>query len=189
MFRKHSDKQLVEGLRKGDDKTLNYLYQNYFSTVKSYITKNSGTEADAYDVFQDALMVVFKKFQHNGVELSCDLKGYVFGIARNLWSNQLRLKKEQSDYDRDVMDEFELEKLLDTPIEQIVQRSFLILPAESQKVLTMHLEGKTYEEIAREMGYKSIAYARRKKYLCKEELIKLIKADPDFEDYEGYSLR
>ncbi len=97
MSKKHSDKKLIEGLRKGEDKTLNYLYQNYFSTVKSHIIKNSGTEEDAYDIFQDALMVVFKKFQNNGVELTSDLKAYVFGIARKLWSNQLRVKKEVSD--------------------------------------------------------------------------------------------
>ena len=188
MFKKHSDKKLVEGLRKGDDKTLNYLYQNYFSTVKSYVIKNSGTDDDAYDVFQDAIMIVFKKFQHNGIELSCDLKGYVFGVARNLWMNQIRLKKEVNEYDKDYVDDFDIEKLLDTPIEQIVQRSFLLLTPESQKVLTMHLEGKTYEEIAREMGYKSSTYARRKKYLCKAELIKLIKADPELGDYEEYKL-
>ena len=52
----------------------------------------------------------------------------------------------------------------------------------------MHLEGRCYEEIAKEMGYKSATYARRKKYLCKEELIKLIKADPDYKDYEDFGL-
>lgn len=188
MSKKHSDKKLIEGLRKGDDKILNYLYQNYFSTVKSHIVKNSGTEEDAYDIFQDALMVVFKKFQNNGVELTSDLKAYVFGIARKLWSNQLRVKKEVSDYGQDVIDDFELDKLLETPIEQIVQRSFLKLPQEHQKVLTMNMEGHSYDDIAIEMGYKNATYARRKKYLCKEALIKLIKKDPDFMDYEEYEL-
>ncbi len=189
MFKKHSDKMLVEGLRKGDDKTLNYLYSNYFSTVKSYIVKNSGTEDDAYDIFQDALMVVYKKFQHNGVELTSDLKAYVFGVARKLWSNQLRTKKEIPIHDyNDIIDDFELEKLLDIPIEQIVQRSFLKLPEDYQKVLTMHLEGCDYEEIARKMSYKSATYARRKKYLCKEELIRIIKSDPDYKDYEDFGL-
>ncbi len=189
MFKKHSDKVLVEGLKKGDDKTLNYLYQNYFGTVKSYIIKNSGTEDDAYDIFQDALMVVFKKFQHNGVELTTDLKGYVFGVARKLWSNQLRTKREiRTQEGNDIIDDSELEKLLEIPIEQIVQRSFLKLPADYQKVLTMHLEGLSYEDIAKKMSYKNATYARRKKYLCKEELIKVIKSDPDFKDYEGFGL-
>ncbi len=188
MFKKHSDNKLIEGLRKGDDKTLNYLYQNYFSTVKSHILKNSGTEQDAYDIFQDALMVVFKKFQHNGVELTSDLKGYVFGVARKLWSNQLRTIKEVTNYDKDVIDDFELEKLLDTPIEQIVQKSFLKLPKESQKVLSMHIDGYSYDSIAEEMGYKNATYARRKKYLCKEELIKIVKRDPEFKECEEYGI-
>lgn len=189
MFKKHSDKSLVEGLRKGDDKTLNYLYQNYFGTVKSYIIKNSGTEDDAYDIFQDALMVVFKKFQHNGVELTSDLKAYVFGIARKLWCNQLRTRKEiHTNEENDIIDDSELERLLEIPIEQIVQRSFLKLPEDSQKVLSMHLEGLSYEQIAKNMGYKSATYARRKKYLCKEELVRIIKDDPDYQEYEEYGL-
>ena len=52
----------------------------------------------------------------------------------------------------------------------------------------MHLEGYSYDEIALEMGYKNATYARRKKYLCKEELIKIIKEDPEFREYEEYAL-
>ena len=130
-----------------------------------------------------------KKFQHNGVELTTDLKGYVFGIARNLWGNQLRMKRITVDYDDEFMDSDELERLLETPIEQIVQRSFLKMPEENQKVLTMHLEGRDYDEIALAMGYKSADYARRKKYLSKELLVSLIKEDPDYADYEDFGLR
>ncbi|MCD4770313.1 MAG: RNA polymerase sigma factor [Bacteroidales bacterium] len=164
MFKKHSDKQLIEGLKKGDAKTLNYLYDSYFSTVKVHVIKNSGTEDDAYDIFQDAMMVAFKKFNANNFELTSDLKGYMFGIARKLWSNQIRLKKDQIDItENDFPDDFDIEKLLDTPIEQIVQRSFLKLKKECQKVLTLNMQGTDYEIIAKKMGYKSGSYARRKR--------------------------
>ncbi|MEZ4999486.1 MAG: sigma-70 family RNA polymerase sigma factor [Bacteroidales bacterium] len=165
MFNKHSDKKLIEGIRKGEDKALNYLYNNFFGTVRTHILKNSGTDEDAYDIFQDTLMVLFKKVQENHLELSTDLKGYVFSISRNLWSNQLRRKKKQTDKQVDVADDFDLDRLLDTPIEQIVQRSFLKLKDECQKVLTMHMEGHDYDAIAKEMGYKSETYARRKNIL------------------------
>lgn len=180
---------MIEGLKKGDAKTLNYLYESYFSTIKSHIIKNSGTEDDAYDIFQDTMMVAFKKFNTNNFVLTSDLKGYLFGIARKLWSNHLRLKKIQIDItENDFADDIDLEKQLDTPIEQIVQRSFLKLNPECQKVLTLHMDGADYEMIAKEMGYKNSSYARRKKYLCKDVLIKLIKSDPDFQDYEDFNI-
>lgn len=188
MFNKHSDKKLIEGIRKGDDNTLNYLYSNYFNTVRSHVLRNSGTEEDAYDIFQDTLMALFKKIQANHMELTTDLKGYVFAISRNLWSNQLRRKKRVSDSEIDIADDIDIEKLLDVPIEQIVQRSFLKLKDECQKVLTLNMQGLDYDQIATEMGYKSGTYARRKKYLCKESLVEIIKADPDYRDYEDMNL-
>jgi DNA-directed RNA polymerase specialized sigma24 family protein len=49
-------------------------------------------------------------------------------------------------------------------------------------VLTLFGEGLSYEEIARRMGFKNEEYARRKKYLCKEALMEIIKTDPEYQD-------
>ncbi len=88
----------------------------------------------------------------------------------------------------ELVDDCDPSKLLDTPLEQIVQRSFLKLKTECQKVLNMAIKGYEYSEIARKMKYKSEEYARRKKYLCKEALIKIVKADPEYSDYTDLDL-
>ena len=44
----------------------------------------------------------------------------------------------------------------------------------------MVTEGVPYEKIADEMGYKSEKIVRNRKYKCKEALIEMIKADPDY---------
>jgi len=49
-------------------------------------------------------------------------------------------------------------------------------------MLTLYSEGHTYEEIARRMSLKNESYARRKKYLCKEALMEIIKTDPEYQD-------
>lgn len=188
MLKKHSDTKLIEGIRKGDDKSVNYLYDSFFDTIKSYVLKNTGTEDDAYDIFQDALMVLFKKIQLNNLEENTDVKGYVFGVSKNLWHEHLRKNRKNVEMDKELVDDFDPSNLLDTPLEQIVQRSFLKLKPECQEVLNMVIKGHDYIHIAREMNYKSADYARRKKYLCKEALIKIVKADPEFSDYTDFNL-
>ncbi|MCA1755841.1 MAG: sigma-70 family RNA polymerase sigma factor [Bacteroidales bacterium] len=189
MFGRHSDKKLIEGIRRGDDYTLNYLYNNYFDLIRNHIIKNSGTEDDAYDIFQDAMVALFKKVSENHIELTTDLKGYLFIIARNMWSIQLRRVRRISQKEVDVADEDDISSLLDTPIEQIVQRSFLKLDPECRKVLELHMEGHDYDHIARVMNYKSEGYARRKKYLSKETLLKIIRKDPDYEAFTDLNLK
>lgn len=184
VFKKHSDSKIVEGIIKGDTNSINYLYESYFDTVKSHILKNSGTEDDAYDVFQDTLMAVYKKIQQNGFELTTDLKAYVFGVARNIWYKQLSKKKHTVSISIDFKDDLDISEILDIPIDSIIQRSFLKLKDDCQQILDMHLKGYDYNIIAIEMSFSSIGYAKRKKYLCKEALIKIIKSDPDYSDFD-----
>jgi len=49
--------------------------------------------------------------------------------------------------------------------------------------LNLFSEGHSYEEIAVKMDLKNEVYARRKKYLCKEVLLELMKKDPEYQEY------
>jgi DNA-directed RNA polymerase specialized sigma24 family protein len=46
------------------------LYKNYFSNIKSYILKNSGTIQDAEDNFQDTLIVIIEKMKDENFHLT-----------------------------------------------------------------------------------------------------------------------
>jgi RNA polymerase sigma factor (sigma-70 family) len=186
LFKKLSDKSIIEGIRDQDDKTLNWLYDNYFQTVKNHIIKNSGSPDDVSDVFQDSIIILFNQIQDNSLELTADLKGYFFGIARNIWNNQLRKRKITTEIDLDFPDTEENEELYDPIFEKIVSRAFIKMKPDCQNVLTLFSEGYTYEDIAVKMNLKNENYARRKKYLCKETLLALIKEDPDYQEYLRY---
>jgi hypothetical protein len=41
----------------------------------------------------------------------------------------------------------------------------------------------SYEDIAVRMNLKNETYARRKKYLCKEALLEIIKEDPEYQEF------
>jgi RNA polymerase sigma factor (sigma-70 family) len=183
LFKKFTDISIIEGVRKQDEKTLNWLYDNYLQSVKSYVLKNSGSIEDVSDVFQDSIIVLYKQITENSLNLTTDLKGYFFGIARNVWSAQLRRKQKTTELDFDLADVDGLDDLDLDILEKIISRVFQKLKPDEQKVLTLFSEGHSYEDIALTMDFKNETYARRKKYLCKEALLKFIKADPEYQEY------
>ena len=183
LFKRLSDIDIINGVRNQDDKVLNWLYDNYFQSVKNHVISNSGSDDDVSDVFQDTIIVLYNQIVEESLHLSADLKGYFFGIARNIWSAQLRKKQKTIELEIDVVDEEATEEQYDPVLERIISRSFQKLKPDQQMVLNLFSEGDSYEEIAKKMNLKSEVYARRKKYLCKEILLEFVKEDPEYQEY------
>ena len=182
LFKKISDINIIIGIRNQDDKVLNWLYDNYFQSVKNHVLSNSGSIEDVSDVFQDSIIALYNQITEDKLNLTTDLKGYFFGIARNVWSAQLRRKQKTTDLEIDLPDET-TEDQSDLVLERIISRVFQRLKSDQQMVLNLFSDGLTYEEIAEKMNLKNEVYARRKKYLSKEALLDLVKEDPEYQEY------
>jgi RNA polymerase sigma factor (sigma-70 family) len=182
LFKKISDINIIIGIRNQDDKVLNWLYDNYFQSVKNHVLSNSGSIEDVSDVFQDSIIALYNQITEDNLNLTTDLKGYFFGIARNVWSAQLRRKQKTTDLKIDLPDET-TEDQSDLVLERIISRVFQKLKSDQQMVLNLFSDGLTYEEIAEKMNLKNEVYARRKKYLSKEALLDLVKEDPEYQEY------
>ena len=183
LFNKISDIDIINGVRHQDDKILNWLYDNYFQSVKNHVLGNSGSNDDVSDVFQDSIIVLYNQITEDNLHLNTDLKGYFFGIARNVWSAQLRKKQKTIELEIDVSDEDEAEEQFDPILERVITRVFKRLKPDQQMVLNLFSEGHSYEEIAFMMDLKNEVYARRKKYLSKEALLELVREDPEYQEY------
>lgn len=145
--------------------------------------RNNGSDADVSDVFQESIITLYRQISDNELNLTTDLKGYFFGIARNIWSAQLRKKSRNTEIEFDPPDEISDEESHNPLLERIVNRAFEKLSPDSQTILTLFSEGYSFAEIADMMNLKNETYARRKKYLSKEALIEHIKSDPEYKDY------
>ncbi len=176
---------IIEGIQTQDDNVLGWIYDNYYQTVKKHIVKNSGTPDDVPDIFQDTIIILYKQITGNSLTLSTDLKGYFFGIARNLWNARLRQKNMITDMEPqfDVADETAVENYEERLFERIMSRAFQKLKTDCQTILTLYADGKSFQEIAENMHLKNDNYARRKKYLCKEALLAIIKDDTEYQEY------
>src|SRR5210317_1506630 len=86
-----SDEEIITGLRKRDNRVLQYIYKNSFQPVKQLILNNAGSENDAEDIFQEALIIIFKKLKEEvKFELTSAFTTYVYSISRLLWLKHLR---------------------------------------------------------------------------------------------------
>ena len=186
LFKKISDNSLIEGIRNQDDTTLNWLYNNYYQTVSKHILKNNGTPDDVSDVFQDTIIILYNQITDGELNLTSDLKGYFFGIARNIWNTQLRKKRKTVELELDLVEDADIEEDNDRMFERIVNRAFQKLKPDSQEVLNMYYEGHSYDEIAVKMKLKNEGYARRKKYLSKEALMEIVYKDPEYQEFLRY---
>jgi RNA polymerase sigma factor (sigma-70 family) len=183
LFGRLSDNAIIEGVRKQDGKVLTWMYNNYHQAVRHHVLKNNGTETDVSDVFQESIIILYSQIAGNTLSLTSDLKGYFFGIARNIWSSMLRKKLKLTQIDSDVADEGTEEDPDGPELERIVFRALQKLKPDARTILTLYSEGLSYNEIAVSMDLKNEGYARRKKYLSKEALIEIIKEDPEYGDY------
>mgnify|MGYP000657497454 FL=1 len=56
------------------------------------------------------------------------------------------------------------------------------LSTECRQVLKYYMDGKAMKKIAELMRYKSVAYARKRKMICKQRLLDRIVQDPIYKE-------
>jgi RNA polymerase sigma factor (sigma-70 family) len=176
--------QIISGIKARDHQTLSNLYRDYYPKVLGYIMSKGGGGDDAKDVFQEAIIVIYKQIENKQLEIKQDFGSFIIGIAKRLWLKHLRANdihsrfvqqlnpQKTEDHPSDVELENEMELYL-------IRKYILKLGVDCRNILMWSAEGITNEEIAVKMKYKSEKTVRTKKYKCKSTLIGMIKNDPN----------
>jgi RNA polymerase sigma factor (sigma-70 family) len=88
-MQKPTDTETLRGLQNREEAAYQVLYRCYYPVVEKFVLRNSGTRADARDLFQDALVVLWQQTSREGFTLTSSLQTYLFAISRNLWLKRL----------------------------------------------------------------------------------------------------
>jgi len=184
----YSDEQILKGILRHDNLILQYIYKQYYYNINYFIRKNQGSEADASDIFQEAIIIIYRKIKENDLIFEkSSFKGYLFSVCRFLWLKQLekrRIEKEKLNdslpYHEDLYDDNLNELAEKNERYGLYQKHFGTLSTDCQKLLQLFFEKVSLRDIAKVMGYKSEKYAKKRKYKCKELLISRIKQDAEF---------
>ena len=175
-----TDTEIIEHLRNNKySKAVNGLY-NILPSVKRYIYANSGTQEDAKDIFQDALVVFYKKVNSTDFVLSASLTTYLNAIAKNLWLTELRRRKKlpEDKSSTDIADVVTDEETGFT----IATTAFNLLGEKCRQLLMLfYFKKKSFKEIAGILAFSDEKIAKNQKYRCiqkaKENYVTLLKND------------
>ena len=186
-----SEKEIIHAFKNNDRLFIRNLYAIHLPVISRYVSHNNGEADDAKDLIQQAMLIVFQKVRSNEFELTCSFKTYLYSICKNLWLKELRKKKveNKTSFDPEDMEEgevfVEVENEYDYSIQYFLYRwHFHNLSSICRDLLKMTLAKVSYDEIAEKLNFMDGDIARKKKYRCKELLIKRIKSDPRFKDFE-----
>ena len=185
-----TDEELITGLKEKNSKCIKYLYKEFFPLAKSIVERNSGNYEDAEDLFQDSIVVLYKRLTKENITLKCGLKTFFYGICKNLWMQRLDRKwrllysesmAEEPAGSYELIDREFSEEILEK--KRLYQKHFLTLPKRCQKILILYLKDLPLKQIADELGLKNEEYAKARKYSCKNMLRKRIMNDPQCKPY------
>jgi RNA polymerase sigma factor (sigma-70 family) len=176
-----NEKEIFERICKGDEKALEFLYQKYYRMMTKLVITNSGTEEEARDVYQDALIVFWQKATSGNLVLTSKMSTYIYSICQNLWRKELDRKKRLSSEEKDTSVTLDTES---SEREKILARCIDQLGETCKKVLMFYyFEEMSMQDIADKLGFANTDTAKTKKYKCKKKLDELVKAQYSEHDF------
>lgn len=167
------DSDILEKIRLGDEKVLEYLYKKYYRMMTNIVLKGGGTETEAQDVYQEALIAFWQKAASGKLVLTSKISTYIYSICQNQWRKEIDRKSRLSREDKDG-EEFQSHE--ESENYQIVIDSIEELGDPCKTILTCYyFENMSMTDIANKMGFANTDTAKTKKYKCKKRLDSLIK--------------
>lgn len=175
----------LQYITQNNRKGLQKIYSLFLPRIAKFIVANGGNVHDAKDVFQDAIVVIYQKARQGDFELKSKFSTLLFGVCRNLWGNRLqkvsrkRVTFLEEDKYKGVAEDL-AETLQKEEKSKVLWLAFQQLGKECQQLIQLFFAKKKMTEIAEVMGYSSLGYAKKRKYVCKERLVKKVKESKEY---------
>jgi RNA polymerase sigma factor (sigma-70 family) len=173
----HADQRYIQALRQNDPLVTKEIYRQHATAARIWIIKNSGTAADAQDVFQEAVMAVYEKALDPNFELTCPLGALLHLIYSRKWID--RLRKNKRDH---VVRKIESERYVNetdpdalTLAAEVSEnaerasrlaRAFAQLSELCQQMLRLLGEGIAPKDVAEQLQMNSVDTLYRRKNAC-----------------------
>ncbi len=176
-----SDTEIIAGIAVGDNRIINKIYKSFFPSIAHMIVSNNGSNDEAKDVFQEAVMVLYDKITQQQFELNSKLSTFLYAVSRRLWLKQLSRKghtlntTDISDFEdilhveEDIQEHQEIENQFEQMNDAMHQ-----LGEPCQTLLKdFYIKNLSMQEITEKFGYTNSDNAKTQKYKCLQRLKKI----------------
>jgi RNA polymerase sigma factor (sigma-70 family) len=167
---------LMVSLKRRENNAYAFLYKFYYRSIERFVMANSGSAADAQDIFQETILVLLDKVPDEKFIFTSSIKTYIHAVASNLWLKRLRddkkillLKESDSDVEDlsfEAWEERENNKLkrgqLKRMLHKVTRHCFIFLTKT-------FFAGISRDELIRELGYKNTHTFDNQKYKCLQQ--------------------
>lgn len=167
------DAQILELLKSGSFTKAGGKLYAYFPVVKKMVLKNNGSKQDAEDIYQEALIILFRKVQEGNFVLSSSLNTYLYSVCRYLWSDTLKKQNKKIEFEKveSFIPDEEIEK--DNHKEsqyRIAEKAFQSVGEKCKELLVLfYHKNQGFKQIAKDLGFASENVAKNQKYRCLEK--------------------
>lgn len=175
-----------EALFEGNPPAVLQAAATCFASLRTYIMANSGSEEDARDLVQDAVLVVYRQAKSGALQLHAPLGAYLFGICQKQWLHRLREKKRTRQVTNERPVEYSDETASEAEWRQAERYRLYLeklneLDESGRQLLELDAQNVPLKEIAVMLNY-TYNYVRQKKSECLAKLTRLIRQDPRYDD-------
>ncbi len=186
----HPDQKYIDAILANNIELLEELYKKVSGKIKRLVLQNCGSETDAADLMQDAMLAIFTKASSTGgFLLTCPIDAFLFIVCRKNWLKKLNKKRLEkvtiaglAEYNNVTEDCFRQAEvcLMEQERKDLFNESIAQLDEGCRNLLRLSWAGKPMEDVAATLKI-SYGYARKRKTLCMEKLVIVIKQSPVFQ--------
>ncbi|SEA35822.1 RNA polymerase sigma factor [Psychroflexus halocasei] len=187
----HPDQKYIEGLKQDNSFVIREIYDKFAPKVIHFICQNNGDDAQAKDVIQEVLLVIYDQACIKDLKLTCPFDAYFFLLCKRRWYNKLKKKKldtvtikEEIVSEHEGANHLEFETSLFQDQQELFKRMFGELGKSCQDLLKKSFEIDSMKKVAEKLDI-SYAYARKKKSLCIGKLTEMIQNSPHYKNLKS----
>ncbi len=188
-MKKYSGEEIIQGIFEHNEKVIYYIYEENYRIIKQLVRTNNGNDEDADDIFQEAIMVIYRKIKEGTLNLYVSFGTYLYAVAKKIWQNELKRRMQKTcsiDNCENLQDEDDvIINLIKNEKHKLVWKHFEKLSKDCQKIIRMFIDGHTISEVTRIMNYSSEQHAKNRRLRCKNSLITSIINDPQFKELKN----
>jgi RNA polymerase sigma factor (sigma-70 family) len=182
-----SDAQLIDSLGNDNqiDNAIRFLYREHFDLLSRYIFNNSGSEQDAEDIFQEAMVAFINLVKAGKFRGESSIKTFLFSLNKNIWLNELKRRsragaREEKYEKQNVQQPATADITMEiTQTKEELMKAIRELGDACQKILLLfYFENRSMKEILTHLPYENEQVVRNKKSKCLKKLEELIMANP-----------